>query len=157
MLFSSMTFIYVFLPVVTTLYLILRPELRNYLLLVASLVFYAWGEPKYLAVMLISILVNYVFGLWIEKARVRGERGGSWMKTHLKTVLLVLAISIDLGILAYFKYFNFLLENLKALFSVNYDFIKVVLPIGISFYTFQAVSYLMDIHRGGQRRKTYIS
>lgn len=150
MLFSSITFIYVFLPIVTTLYILLRSELRNYLLLIASLVFYAWGEPKYLSIMLLSILVNYVFGIWIEKARLKSNKPlPSWFSSHLKSLLLSLAIAIDLGILAYFKYFNFLLENLNALFHVHYDFIKVIMPIGISFYTFQAISYLIDIHRGG--------
>ena len=165
MLFSSMTFIYVFLPAVTVLYLLLRKELRNHLLLIASLVFYAWGEPKYLAIMLITILINYSFAILIEKSRSKEEGYSkaisesvisnnssaiqSWFYSHAKSLYLVAALILDLGVLGYFKYFNFLIENLNAFFHTNTDFIKVVMPIGISFYTFQAISYLMDIYRGG--------
>lgn len=152
MLFSSMTFIYVFLPVVTVLYLLLRKELRNHLLLIASLVFYAWGEPRYLAIMLITILINYTFAILIEKSRLKEsaeQEGGAWLSSHAKSFYLVIALVLDLGVLGYFKYFNFLIENLNALFHTYTDFIKVVMPIGISFYTFQAISYLMDIYRGG--------
>ena len=156
MLFSSMTFIYVFLPVVTVLYLLLRKELRNHLLLIASLVFYAWGEPRYLAIMLITILINYTFAILIEKSRLKEtteQGGGAWFSSHAKSFYLVIALVLDLGVLGYFKYFNFLIENLNALFHTHTDFIKVVMPIGISFYTFQAISYLMDIYRGGTAQK----
>ena len=150
MLFSSMTFIYVFLPVVTVLYLLLRKELRNHLLLIASLVFYAWGEPRYLAIMLITILINYTFAILIEKSRLKEtSEQGAWFSSYAKSFYLVIALVLDLGVLGYFKYFNFLIENLNALFHTHTDFIKVVMPIGISFYTFQAISYLMDIYRGG--------
>lgn len=159
MLFSSMTFIYVFLPVVTVLYLLLRKELRNHLLLIASLVFYAWGEPRYLAIMLITILINYTFAILIEKSRLKEsaeQGGGAWFSSHAKSFYLVIALVLDLGVLGYFKYFNFLIENLNALFHTHTDFIKVVMPIGISFYTFQAISYLMDIYRGGCSTERHI-
>ena len=151
MLFSSMTFIYVFLPIVTTLYLLVRKELKNHVLLFASLIFYAWGEPKYLAIMLLTILTNYVFAILIEKARIYADSGKSEsaIVLHAKSYFLTIALLIDLGILGYFKYFNFLIENLNLLFHTNADFIKVIMPIGISFYTFQSISYIIDIYRGG--------
>ncbi len=139
MLFCSMTFIYVFLPIVCSVYLFIRHDLRNYVLLAASIVFYAWGEPKYLAVMLLTIISNYVFAIFIEKYS---------HSSKIKLMLLTLAIGVDLSILGYFKYFNFIVENLNLLFKTNADFIRVLLPIGISFYTFQAISYLVDVYRG---------
>ena len=137
MLFCSMTFIYVFLPIVCSIYLIVRSEMRNYVLLGASLIFYAWGEPKYLAIMLLTILLSYFSALIID-----------YYKNKItKLLFLFLAILANLGILCYFKYFNFLLENINLLFKTNIDFIKVVMPIGISFYTFQAISYIVDVYR----------
>lgn len=136
MLFSSMTFIYVFLPIVCGLYLITKKELHNPILLIASIIFYAWGEPRYLAIMLLVIIINYLGAILIEKY------------PHKKRFTLILAIITNLAFLIYFKYFNFLLENINALFHTNIDFIKVIMPIGISFYTFQAMSYLIDVFRG---------
>lgn len=136
MLFSSMTFIYVFLPIVCGLYLITKKELHNPILLIASIIFYAWGEPRYLAIMLLVILINYLGAILIEKY------------PHKKRFTLILAIIANLAFLIYFKYFNFLLENINSLFHTNIDFIKVIMPIGISFYTFQAMSYLIDVFRG---------
>lgn len=137
MLFSSTTFVFLFLPIVSALYLLARKELRNYILLLASLLFYAWGEPNYLAVMLLTILVNYVGALVIS----RSERAGR------RKFLLALTVCINLGILFYFKYFNFMVENINAAFHADIDLIKVVMPIGISFYTFQALSYVVDVYR----------
>ncbi len=136
MLFSSMSFIYVFLPIVSLLYLAARKELHNPILLTASILFYAWGEPRYLAVMLVTILVNYLGALLIEKYPQK------------KKLALTLTVAADLGFLIYFKYFNFILDNINAIFHTNIDFIKVIMPIGISFYTFQAMSYLIDVYRG---------
>lgn len=136
MLFSSISFIYVFLPIVSLLYLAARKELHNPILLTASILFYAWGEPRYLAVMLVTILVNYLGALLIEKYPQK------------KKLALTLTVAADLGFLIYFKYFNFILDNINAIFHTNIDFIKVIMPIGISFYTFQAMSYLIDVYRG---------
>lgn len=136
MLFSSISFIYVFLPAVCFLYLITRKELHNPILLIASIIFYAWGEPRYLAIMLVTIMVNYLGALMIEKYPLK------------KKLTLTLTIAANLGFLIYFKYFNFILGNINALLHTNIDFIKVVMPIGISFYTFQAMSYLIDVYRG---------
>lgn len=137
MLFSSMTFVFLFLPIVSVLYLLVRKELRNYILLLASLLFYAWGEPNYLAIMLLTILVNYMGALGISRCCRSGAR----------LAVLTLTVAVNLGILFYFKYFNFVVENINAAFQAGIDPIKVVMPIGISFYTFQALSYVVDVYR----------
>ena len=135
MLFSSMTFIFFFLPIVLLLYLIAKKELHNPILLVASIIFYAWGEPKYLAIMLLTILINYFGAIAINK-----------YKTHKKATLIA-TILANLSFLVYFKYFNFLIENCNSLFHSNISALDIVMPIGISFYTFQALSYVIDVYR----------
>ncbi len=130
-----MTFVFLFLPIVCALYALARKEIRNYILLIASILFYAWGEPRYVAVMLLTILINYLGGLFVAQSK------------HKRTILW-LTILGNLSFLVYFKYFNFLAENLNALIGGHIDFIKVVMPIGISFYTFQALSYVIDVYRG---------
>lgn len=135
MLFSSMSFIFVFLPIVCSLYLVTRKELHNPILLFASIIFYAWGEPRYLAIMLLSILINYTGAICIEK-----------YKNH-KKLALGLTVAANLGFLIYFKYFNFILNNINSLFHSHLNFIDVIMPIGISFYTFQAISYIVDVYR----------
>jgi alginate O-acetyltransferase complex protein AlgI len=127
-----------FLPIVCTAYFFARKDLQNYILLVASIVFYAWGEPSYLAIMILTILVNYIGANYISRSRNGAHR--KW--------LLALTILADLSVLFYFKYFNFMAENINALFHADIDFIKVIMPIGISFYTFQALSYVIDVYRG---------
>ena len=136
MLFSSMTFIYVFLPIVCLLYLIVKKDLRNFVLLFASLIFYAWGEPNYLAIMILTIVVNYFGAIFLERY------------SQYKKIILFATVTTNLAFLIYFKYFNFLLDNINHLFKTNIDFIHVVMPIGISFYTFQAMSYIFDVYRG---------
>ena len=138
MLFSSMTFIFVFLPIVCTVYLLARKELHNYILLIASIIFYAWGEPRYLIIMLLTILVNYVGANCISLSK----------NTFHRKLCLTATIIADLSFLFYFKYFNFVTENINAVFNSDFTFIHVVLPIGISFYTFQALSYVIDVYRG---------
>ena len=138
MLFSSMTFVFMFLPIVCTIYLLARKDLQNYILLLASVLFYAWGEPKYLAIMFLTILVNYVGANYISRSK---------NSLHRK-LLLAVTIVADLSFLFYFKYFNFFMENINAIFHAHISFIDVVMPIGISFYTFQALSYVVDVYRG---------
>ena len=138
MLFSSMTFVYIFLPLVCIAYFFVRPETRNCLLLLASIILYGWGEPNYLAVMIMTILLNYTGALLLDRYRC-------W-----KLPIAVVTILLDLSFLCYFKYFNFVAENINGLFSLDIKFIEVIMPIGISFYTFQAMSYLLDVYRGGQ-------
>lgn len=137
MLFSSMTFVFMFLPIVCSVYFLARKDLQNYILLIASILFYAWGEPRYLAIMILTILVNYIGANYINRSRNIKHR------KHL----LFATILTDLGFLFYFKYFNFMLENIYALFGIGGKFINVVMPIGISFYTFQAMSYVIDVYR----------
>ena len=138
MLFSSMTFVFMFLPIVCATYLLARKELQNYILLVASILFYAWGEPRYLAIMILTILVNYIGANYISR---------SHNAMHRK-LLLIATIVVDLSFLFYFKYFNFVMDNINQLFHTQINFIDVVMPIGISFYTFQALSYVVDVYRG---------
>ena len=135
MLFSSMTFVFMFLPIVCALYLLSSKRFHNPILLAASILFYAWGEPKYLAIMLLTIVINYFGAIVIEKV-------------HLKKLALLSTVVLDLGFLIYFKYFNFIIDNINNLFHANINAIDVIMPIGISFYTFQAISYVIDVYRG---------
>ena len=143
MLFSSSTFLFCFLPATIGLYYLISRKLRNIVLLLASIFFYAWGEPRYLPVMFTTITISYIGALVIEHFK--------W-----KRVLLTLFILLDLSLLFYFKYTNFFLENLNLIFHKQWS-LKVVLPLGISFYTFQALSYLVDIYRGQVKaQKNYL-
>ncbi len=136
MLFSSVSFLWFFLPLVLLLHTVLRGSARNYMLLAASLLFYAWGGPKHLLVMIASMLFNWAVGLAID--RLRGRR-----------LWLSLGVVVNLALLGYFKYFNMLLNLLRRGFHLSLENIaQVALPIGISFYTFQALSYLIDLYRG---------
>ena len=135
MLFSSMTFVFMFLPMVLLLYLVTKKELHNPILLIASIIFYAWGEPKYLAIMLLTIIINYFGAIAIEKF------------PKYKKLSLVLTIIGNLSFLIYFKYFNFLIDNGNNLLHLNIEPLNIIMPIGISFYTFQALSYVVDVYR----------
>jgi alginate O-acetyltransferase complex protein AlgI len=145
MVFSSPIFLFLFLPVVLGLYFISPGKLKNLFLLVASIFFYAWGEVFFVGVMLASIIINYLAAILIN--RLRG--------TQKVKVFLVVAIIANLGLLAFYKYANFLVENLNALLAgleiapIAID--PVHLPIGISFFTFQALSYIIDVYRGAAR------
>lgn len=142
MVFSSTIFLCVYLPLVLLGYYICPKKGRNLFLLIVSLVFYAWGEPKYVFLMIFSILVNYIFGRLMDKNRGRQKR----MK-----LLLVLSVVIDLGLLSVFKYTDFVITNVNAIFGSSFDLLKIALPIGISFYTFQAMSYTIDVYRNDVR------
>lgn len=137
MLFSSMTFLFVFMPIVCTLYLFSKKELRNYVLLAASFIFYAWGEPRYLAIMILTILTNYTGAILVEKAK---------SLQHQK-IYLIATILVNLSFLIYFKYFNFIVNNLNEFVNTQIGMIDVIMPIGISFYTFQGLSYVIDVYR----------
>ena len=138
MVFSSITFLFYFLPIVLICYFLVPKKLKNFVLLCSSLIFYFYGEPKYVALILISILITYIFGLLIEKYKDK--------KTS--EFCLILALFFLLGFLIYFKYIDFLIENINVWFKLNADLLNVLLPIGISFYTFQEISYLVDVYRG---------
>ncbi len=136
MLFSSIPFLYYFLPVFLLLYYIVPKKIKNPVLLLASLVFYGWGEPSFVFLMVLSILSGYLFGLGIEK--FRGKKGSK--------VCMILALVVSFGLLAYFKYANFFISNFSIATGIAVPLLKVVLPIGISFYTFQMVSYILDVY-----------
>ena len=142
MVFSSTIFLCVYLPLVLLGYYICPKKGRNLFLLIVSLVFYAWGEPKYVFLMMFSIVINYVFGLLMDKHRSDPKR----MK-----LMLVLSVIIDLGLLSVFKYTDFIIRNVNAVFSTGFDLLNIALPIGISFYTFQAMSYTIDVYRNDVR------
>lgn len=142
MVFSSTIFLCVYLPLVLLGYYICPKKGRNLFLLIVSLVFYAWGEPKYVFLMIFSILVNYIFGRLMDKHRENKKR--------LK-LMLVLSVVIDLGLLSVFKYTDFIITNVNAIFGANFDLLNIALPIGISFYTFQAMSYTIDVYRNDVR------
>lgn len=142
MVFSSTIFLCVYLPLVLLGYYICPKKGRNLFLLIASLVFYAWGEPKYVFLMIFSILVNYIFGRLMDKHRENKKR--------LK-LMLVLSVVIDIGLLSVFKYTDFIITNVNAIFGSSFDLLKIALPIGISFYTFQAMSYTIDVYRNDVR------
>lgn len=149
MVFSSIFFIFSFLPVTIVAYYLAPKRIRNGILLLASLFFYAWGEPVYLFLMLYSILFNYVMGIDIARKQRRGKRAGA---------SLFFGVAVNLLILGFFKYYGFLAENLEALAGVILPKLELSLPIGLSFYTFQSLSYLVDVYRGkAQYQKNILS
>lgn len=142
MVFSSITFLFYFLPGVLLLYWLAGKKWRNLLLLLASLLFYAWGEGIYLLLMLFSISMNYILGRAIHAYR----------STSLGWGLVTFAILLNLGLLGYYKYGNFVTENINSLLEILhlplFNLEPIRLPIGISFFTFQALSYIIDVYRG---------
>ncbi len=135
MLFSSITFLYYFLPIIILLYYLMPKKYRNVTLLVFSLIFYFYGEKS--PVLIIACILNYVFGMLIGKSD----------KTERK-IYLIIGIVINLLLLVYYKYCNFFIENVNVLFNIDIKYLSVVLPLGISFFTFQNISYLIDVYRG---------
>lgn len=138
MLFSSIPFLYFFLPCVLFLYFAVPKRLKNTVLMLVSLLFYAWGEPKYVILMAATILINYGFGLLIEKFKGKA----------LSKLFVVLSVVLCLASLGYFKYADFFIENFNAATGLSVELLRVALPIGISFYTFQILSYTVDVYRG---------
>jgi len=142
MIFSSIFFLVYFLPLVIGVYYIVHPKLKNTVLLLASLIFYAWGEPVYIGLMMFSILFNYICGLCVGKR---------------KSVLIISVIG-NLAGLFFFKYADFFIETVNGVFSLKIPLLKLALPVGISFYTFQAMSYVIDVYRGDAKpQKNIIS
>lgn len=138
MVFSSITFLFYFLPIVLAIYYIAPKKYRNVILLISSLLFYFFGEPKYGIIMVISIISIYFHGIWIEKAK----------NTKYKKIPLISGVFISIAVLFYFKYFDFLIENINLWLDKKIDLFGIILPIGISFYTFQMISYMVDVYRG---------
>ena len=136
MVFSSLIFMWIFLPLVFCLFYLSKETYRNYLLLFASIVFYAWGEPIYILLMLISIVVNFFFGIFVDEKQN-------------KKLYLILAICFNLSLLGYFKYFNTFVYGINNILGKELIAVReVALPLGISFYTFQIMSYIIDLYRG---------
>lgn len=135
MVFSSIVFLFYFLAPVLVIYRLVPSKGKNIVLFIASLIFYAWGEPKYVLLMLFSALFNYVSGIFIDK-------------TKRKKLAVIINVAVNIGILVYFKYTNFVLSWVGALFPEGAPVLDIVLPVGISFYTFQALSYTVDVYRG---------
>ncbi|MBE6020509.1 MAG: MBOAT family protein [Clostridiales bacterium] len=133
MVFSSITFLFYFLPVIIGAYYLAPCKIRNLVLLAGSLFFYAWGEPVYVFLMIISIGLNYAAGILIDKDR------NKW--------ILAAGVAVNILILGFFKYADFLIDTVNRMFSFELAYFELPLPIGISFYTFQAMSYLIDIYR----------
>lgn len=139
MLFSSVVFLFTFLPVVLILYYLSPRPLKNIVVLIGSLIFYAWGEPVYIFLMVFSILFNYISGLDI--ARNLGDKEKAWKSLRFNIV-------VNLCILGFFKYEGFVLGSINAVLPVDIPYRELPLPIGISFYTFQILSYIIDVYRG---------
>jgi len=135
MVFSSPVFLFLFLPVVFAANKLLPVKARNYLLILASLFFYAWGEPVFVLLMLGSVLANYLFALGLGK----GKQAKLW---------LALCVVFNIGMLFVFKYANFFADNINGFLGLTINIAAIRLPIGISFYTFQAMSYVIDVYRG---------
>ena len=144
MVFSSIPFLFFFFPLFLIIYYLVPFKhkgirWKNIVLLIFSLIFYAWGEPVYILLMIFSSLVDYYSGKMINKY---------WHEPKIKKLFLILSIIINLGLLGFFKYADFLIENINVLFSLNIEPLKLGLPIGISFFTFQTMSYSIDVYRG---------
>ncbi len=139
MVFSSILFIFRFLPIAMILYFLTPNKFKNLTLLIISLIFYSWGEPKYFLIMLASIFVDYFVSRGIDKNKNNKKR---------RIILLFISIIFNLGMLFFFKYFNFFIENINNIFGLSLKYVKITLPLGISFYTFQTMSYTIDVFLG---------
>lgn len=135
MVFSSTLFLFLFLPITLLMHYVMQEEYRNYWLLMASLIFFAWSQPSYLWILLLNVAINYTGALMI-----------AYIKKFRK-LFLGIAAGANLALLFYFKYFNFVLTTISKLIRFNCDVKNIVLPIGISFFTFQGMSYVIDVYR----------
>ena len=133
MVFSSLVFLWIFLPITIIGHFLMKENYRNIFLLLASLIFYSWGEPVYVLLMICSIFVNWMLGILMDKLKSK------------KRIILFIAVLVNLMALGYFKYFNFLIEIVNNCFNQNIEMKELALPIGISFFTFQAWSYIIEL------------
>ena len=141
MVFASPIFLFLFLPITLLGYYLIHPKFRNFWLFLMSFIFYAWGGLSYALILLFSTLMNYLFGILIDKS-----------KEKYKKSILILSIIYNLGILGFFKYFSFILYNIQEMIRIfipqfTMEIPKISLPIGISFFTFQIMSYVIDLYR----------
>lgn len=141
MVFSSVLFLFRFLPVFLICYYVAPGRMKNFILLLGSLFFYAWGEPVYVLLMLFSTVTDYFYGRMIEKYRDTGKA----------KIFLALSVLTNLSVLCFFKYADFLIQTVNGLFGTSVPLLNLPLPIGISFYTFQTMSYTIDVYRGEAR------
>ncbi len=141
MVFSSILFLFRFLPIMLLVYFIVPKKFRNFVLFIGSLIFYAWGEPVYVVLMLFSTVVDYTHGLLVERLKDKGKIGKA-------KLVVASSMIINLALLCVFKYSDFVIANLNSLFDLNIKLWELPLPIGISFYTFQTMSYTVDVYRG---------
>lgn len=146
MIFSSILFIYYFLPIILLVYIMTPKKGRNAILFVSSLLFYAWGEPKYVWLMVFSIFQGYGFARVIEKYR----------GTKKAKQAMILSTILSVGTLIYFKYVDFFIENFRAVTGISLSLLKITLPVGISFYTFQLISYVVDVYRGAHAQTRFV-
>lgn len=151
MVFSSLLFLFRFLPAVLILYFIVPKRFRNLVLLLVSLIFYAWGEPKYVFLMLFSILITYLGGFMVDRFRSSGDEKKA-------KISMIVTVALALSLLGFFKYADFVIETVNRIGHTDIDLLRLSLPIGISFYTFQTISYVIDVYRGDARvQKNIIS
>ena len=141
MIFSSLLFLFRFLPIVLILYYAVPKKLRNLILLLVSLVFYAWGEPVYVILMIVSILISWTGGLAVDHFQVRGN-------DRAARISLALSVALGLSLLFFFKYADFAIRTFDQITGSDIPLLQLALPIGISFYTFQTISYIIDVYRG---------
>ncbi|MBZ2174267.1 MBOAT family protein [Schnuerera sp. xch1] len=135
MIFSNLVFLFLFLPALLILYYISKDKFKNYVLLLFSLIFYAWGEPKYVFLMIASIVINYILGIKISH------------NSKARKLWFAFSIIFNLGILIIFKYTNFIIDTINSAIGVSINIPQIALPLGISFFTFQMVSYIIDVYR----------
>jgi alginate O-acetyltransferase complex protein AlgI len=138
MVFSGITYLIYFLPVFILLYHLVPHKFKNAVLLVASIYFYSWGGPKFIFVILATTFLDFFLVKTMDNQKTQKS----------KTVYLIISLCLNLGLLFYFKYCNFFIDNINALFGTNISWLRVVLPIGISFYTFESLTYVVDVYRG---------
>ena len=134
MLFTNISFLYYFLPVLIIIYFIMPKKIKNIILFLASMIFYFYGEPKYILLMILEILIAYIGGILIKK--------------YKNKKMLFEIIIIHIIFLCFFKYTDFIIGNINNIFNANFKLLNLALPIGISFYTFQIISYEIDVYRG---------
>ena len=137
MVFSSILFLFIFMPFLLIYYAV-PFKFKNFVIMALSFVFYSWGEPKYFSVMLITILVNYLLGLILEKYNYN---------RFFSKIIVTIAIVFNVGELFFFKYYNFFINNINSIFGSNLQILNLALPLGISFYIFQILSYMLDVYK----------
>ena len=137
MVFSSIIFMFTFLPISLLIYYIVPKSFKNLVLLIISLIFYAWGEPIYVLLMMGTIVIDYTMALFIDKNKNNKLK---------RKVLFIFTVSVNILILSFFKYYGFIVDNINIIFNLDIEIVKLALPIGISFYTFQTLSYIVDVY-----------